>query len=379
MAKGFKHGAGGIPLNFKVVGGTSAPSNPKQNTIWVNTGNEITAWAFSADEPNMTKNIVKTTYVNTSVSVYVNVLYIDAELVPNTTYTLSFNGAAGNVYYVNENIAARRDVVVKSGRASVTFTTKSTLNKSDTTQFDSVRGKWITLKNSQAQTSAHIFNNVQVEKGSSHDGNYVPYGGIEGGVWFPTATSRSTEFNALKKNGIQVYPLSAKQYVGGAWVSKGVKIHQFGAWNNFSSIIVPNINTVWVNSNAVVEKTATETKLTLTVKAPKDGTQTTTTSYTEIDTTGYDTLYIACTLSVNNTTGSAQASEVYLKNPSASGVVSSVYYTVINAGTNSGTVNYSKKIDISALSGIYRVACDATTWTSTSLNHYITITDCRMY
>ena len=52
MAKGFKCGSGGgVPLNFKVVGGTSAPSNPKENTIWINTDAEITSWVFSATQP----------------------------------------------------------------------------------------------------------------------------------------------------------------------------------------------------------------------------------------------------------------------------------------------------------------------------------------
>jgi len=36
--------SGGNPLNFKVVGGTTQPSNPKENTIWVNTDAEITEW-----------------------------------------------------------------------------------------------------------------------------------------------------------------------------------------------------------------------------------------------------------------------------------------------------------------------------------------------
>lgn len=51
MAKGFKAGSGGgAPLNFKVVGGTK-PSNPKENTIWVNTDTAITDWVFSATQP----------------------------------------------------------------------------------------------------------------------------------------------------------------------------------------------------------------------------------------------------------------------------------------------------------------------------------------
>lgn len=42
---------GGSELNFKVVGGTTQPENPKENTIWVNTDTAITAWAFSPSEP----------------------------------------------------------------------------------------------------------------------------------------------------------------------------------------------------------------------------------------------------------------------------------------------------------------------------------------
>ena len=52
----------------------------------------------------------------------------------------------------------------------------------------------------------------------------------EGLVWFTTGTSSPVSFNALKKNGIQVYPISAKQYVGGAWVNKTTQIYQGGKW-----------------------------------------------------------------------------------------------------------------------------------------------------
>lgn len=37
-------GGSGDGLNFKVVGGTTQPSNPKENTIWVNTSVGITQW-----------------------------------------------------------------------------------------------------------------------------------------------------------------------------------------------------------------------------------------------------------------------------------------------------------------------------------------------
>ena len=57
--------------------------------------------------------------------------------------------------------------------------------------------------------------------------------GVEGMVWIQTGTASQTPFNALKKNGITVYPLSAKQYVGGAWVTKDAKVYQGGAWKSW--------------------------------------------------------------------------------------------------------------------------------------------------
>lgn len=100
-------GGSGGGLNFKVVGGTSTPASPKENTIWVNTSTAITSWVFSATEPE------------------------------------------------------------------------------------------------------------------------TPAAGM---VWFATGTYSPVEFNALKKNNITVYPLSAKQYVSGAWVDKEAKSYLNGEW-----------------------------------------------------------------------------------------------------------------------------------------------------
>ena len=100
-------GGGGGGLNFKVVGGTTEPSNPKENTIWVNTDTEITGWVFSTSEPQNPE---------------------------------------------------------------------------------------------------------------------------EGMVWIATGTASTVSFNALKKNGVMVYPLAAKQYISGTWTSKTAKSYQGGAW-----------------------------------------------------------------------------------------------------------------------------------------------------
>lgn len=54
--------------------------------------------------------------------------------------------------------------------------------------------------------------------------------GEEGMVWLTVGSESSVAFNALKKNGLMVYPVSASQYVGGAWANKAAQSWQGGKW-----------------------------------------------------------------------------------------------------------------------------------------------------
>lgn len=56
-------------------------------------------------------------------------------------------------------------------------------------------------------------------------------------VWFPTGTSSAVNFNALKKNGIEVYPQSAKQYISSEWVQIDAYMYQGGELVQFSSVV----------------------------------------------------------------------------------------------------------------------------------------------
>lgn len=57
-----------------------------------------------------------------------------------------------------------------------------------------------------------------------------PESPAEGMVWAVVGLTGKLVFNALKKNGIVLYPVSARQYIGGAWADKPAKIFQDGAW-----------------------------------------------------------------------------------------------------------------------------------------------------
>lgn len=108
----FNMTGGGTSLNYVVVGGTSAPASPKENTIWVNTSVAITGYVFSAEAPSS------------------------------------------------------------------------------------------------------------------------PTAGM---VWIATGATSSVAFNALKKNGIFVYPNAVKQYVNGAWKNVAAHCYTGGKWVQFSA------------------------------------------------------------------------------------------------------------------------------------------------
>lgn len=64
----------------------------------------------------------------------------------------------------------------------------------------------------------------------------------EGMVWILTGNTSTVSFNALKKNGIRIYPLIARQYVAGAWVDVDAKIYQNGEWVSWITYLYNNGN-----------------------------------------------------------------------------------------------------------------------------------------
>lgn len=61
----------------------------------------------------------------------------------------------------------------------------------------------------------------------------APTSPAAGMVWFSTGPISSVAFNAVKKNGIWVYPTGCQQYVSGAWVTKTAKTYQSSAWKDW--------------------------------------------------------------------------------------------------------------------------------------------------
>jgi hypothetical protein len=75
-----------------------------------------------------------------------------------------------------------------------------------------------------------IWVNTDVEIIGWHFSPAAPENMKHGEVWIATDPASAVAFNALKKNGIEVYPVFAKQYVDGTLVDVEAKIQQNSEW-----------------------------------------------------------------------------------------------------------------------------------------------------
>lgn len=58
-----------------------------------------------------------------------------------------------------------------------------------------------------------------------------------GTVWISTGASSPVAFNAMKKNGLWVYPQTCYQYINDTWTTKTAKTYQDGTWVDWSTYL----------------------------------------------------------------------------------------------------------------------------------------------
>ncbi|MBE7016641.1 MAG: hypothetical protein E7420_00585 [Ruminococcaceae bacterium] len=214
----FNMSGGGTSLNFKVVGGTTQPSNPKENTVWVNTDVDIPYWVFAPKNPySSTKEIY--TEVGATADYYIN---NSGVITQSDAYTLT-------------------DMIpLPDGTVSVIITADSNTSTTVSHWFYDVNRNAISHVLRQNDTLTYsVPAGAKFIRASIRDGDaksiianmVVP--ADNGTVVVLTSPSSTSEFNALKKNGIIIHPFSAKQYIGGVWVNKEVQSYQNGEWKDW--------------------------------------------------------------------------------------------------------------------------------------------------
>jgi len=170
----FNDGADNVPVKKLIIdidivqegSGDASPDNIRPfNQGWT-----------SAKLTKAGKNIIQSYIVNSDVNIYTNAIFIKTRLIkPNTTYTISFIGTAGNTIYANEKLFTTATAINLTGiRQSITLQTRSIITQSDSGQYNTNFG-WIIFKNSKTQQNPNVFNNPQMEFGSVAT-DYQPIG-----------------------------------------------------------------------------------------------------------------------------------------------------------------------------------------------------------
>lgn len=351
-------GGGGAALNFKVMGGTSAPSNPKENTIWVNTNNLITGWQFSSTYKS--KNLLRITLTNQT--------YLGVNLTVNTDGSITAIGTPTNDMFLDfGKVSLKKQTGYAlvlpeptGGNAAIYVNSNNVINGS----WNYGGGKTIFSLSEDGETGIALYmksgvaHNLRlypmVTLASETDYTHVPYGGAKNGaVWIQTGTSSTAPFNALKKNGITVYPMSAKQYVNGAWVNKPIKVYQSGSWKDaLLYTVVPNTGITWSKEkNVTVTQNADST-----VFSHGAGDDTVHYADFSVDLTPYTKLKI-----VGNVSASAWSDSNSVKISIGAFSTNASFVTGFTQDiyNRDGTININNTYDISSLSGIYLIRYNA--------------------
>lgn len=359
------HSCANSLLNFTVVGGTSQPSSPNENTIWVNTSTSISKWIIDNEKP--VGNIISA--AGTTLCTLGGRVYTKTNSGTCAFAIVTTDGFTGPMLVATSSSAA---TYTTSGNYSSTMTGSNTVVYNGTTYYYST-GAWM---------------------GGSY--SVTPYLGAmsfaaaarrlakllvatEGTVWIANDNSAKS-FNALKNNSniITISPTFCQQYVSGSWATKTTKLYQSGSWTEFWSGELYNNGNLYTSITGGLSKiglrrnssygTASEpnvayntTNLHITPTAAGYGGVAYFTN--KIDLSNYNTLYF------EGATCGEVASDTIIGIWSAFGTYPTDYLSAQANGTNTAT--HTKTIDITSLSGSYYIGFWV--FSTANTNAYITV------
>lgn len=208
---------------------------------------------------------------------------------------------------------------------------------------------------------------VETEKiGAWHFSATQPDGMVDYDVWFSVGTYSTVEFNALKKGGIQVYPLSAKQMISGALVDKIAKSYLSGKWVEwipkdslyYKGNEITHITGGWKQTSFKSSKLGTVTKNSESIAL--DGSNSTTAflvTEDKIDLTDYTTIKLNALTCVGNSSYGVPAFFVVDKNDNP-GDENQILRQQMETGAG------VKNANIEGVNGLYYVAINVGSWAS---------------
>lgn len=240
---------GGGGLNFRVIGGTSLPANPKTNDIWVNTSVEIPEWTFTTDNP------------------FVEEIYSKGTV--EQGFYIKIDTGAEHVHELYSTLTVKLPV----GTQTITVPAYGSTTSVAHAFYDANGGLISTVQRLTGAVTYDVPSGAVMARVSFYqdDATSVIATRIppEGAVWFITSESSVAEFNSLKKNNISVYPYHTKQYVNSEWVTVSASIYGNYGWINIWNGILYDagdeydyVTGGWHGQNLMSESTVEDGSLT---------------------------------------------------------------------------------------------------------------------
>lgn len=184
----------------------------------------------------------------------------------------------------------------------------------------------------------------------------VPTSPTEGMVWFPSGSTSKAPFNALKKNGLWVFPVACQQYVSNEWVYRTTKTWQGGQWIDWEMYLYnagnqcTDVTGGWISSGATGNVTFNDTDIYIKSTSAYENGQVSTVN--KIDLTNFSSLKVTITVSnVKDIDGNVKA---FTKNEAGASVTAATVnlsHTALETTTN---------LDVSGLNGEYFIGITAT-------------------
>lgn len=187
---------------------------------------------------------------------------------------------------------------------------------------------------------------------------------VEGMVWITIGATSPVAFSAQKKNSVMVYPLSAEQYVSGAWVDVTAKSYQNGAWVDWicdlyvdgsewkARALAPNGDWKYAYTPSVTKNTDGST--TVSITTPGSGGGGVWELNEDADITSYKTLKLKCKVSLPSRTDGGICAHLMVMPRGTSYWLNNAHAIRTLPSTSGGVVTYD--LDISSLSGAYDIA-----------------------
>lgn len=223
-------GGSAAGLNFKVVGGTTQPSNPSENTIWVNTDKEITGWIFSAKNPFIGEIVESAGVLSGTVgtSVLNQTGYSFRKVNDGKAVMAFFNSdsSVGVMLVSRDRDACKISKVPKI----TTIDTTTTIEAENNFIYDGDTYYYAYILFNKTMYYILDAEPIDCTSYTVLANALAPTYNIDNKVWIKSGEISTVSFNALKKNGIMIYPLSAKQYISGAWTTVTAMTYQGEQW-----------------------------------------------------------------------------------------------------------------------------------------------------